>query len=705
MTLLRSKYTPQMESTDYVHPSLLKLWIARGVCLLPDDQQRDILTGTTGPHASIRQGMGLTSARAKDEPFDCGVILSEVIASAEEESDIEQGILFANLKLLGRRIGLSPTEIRFLAFRVLYRLDPGLGELMHEKMFPGWTDVSLYKRMSRILGDAETAIERATSPSSVLIRTQLLTFAEVLVDSYEAKTGLAPGLINTLIRPHRSVFSLMKFLISTVPAGSLSLDDYPHLETEIRLLRTYLKVSTGNRRKGIHILLHGAPGTGKTELAKAICHDLGWKLYGLNSDTGDLGSNNGAQRLRALATAQKVLISCRKAAILFDEIDDVLFADVKVDGKPILTKQFMNRFLEDAPVPVFWITNHPARIDPAYVRRFDFSLEVTNPPRSVRKELLSKSCEGMLVPVPWLEQQAGIEQLTPALLARMGNVARLTANSTDSVTTTADGFTDAFGTLRDQYFRVYGQRANIEEEHCLLDYDASAINTTLDPIALSQQLRIVGSARLLFHGIPGSGKSAFARVMAKAIDRPLIPKQASDLLSPYLGETEQNIRKVFELAKRESGVLLIDEVDSFLQSRERAVRSWEVTQVNEFLTQLERFEGIVVCTTNFIAHLDAAAMRRFDSKIEFRPLRIEQCEALFRQLCFRLDVDTDNFESHEALRQLKTISTMTPGDFATVARQIRLSNTTPGPLQIVAALLEEQHFKPSRPGNGMGFVH
>lgn len=311
----------------------------------------------------------------------------------------------------------------------------------------------------------------------------------------------------------------------------------------------------------------------------------------------------------------------------------------------------------------------------------------------------------MLIPAPWLDQQAGIEQLTPALLSRMGNVARLTANSTDSVTTTADGFTDAFGTLRDQYFRVYGQRATIEEEHCLLNYDVSAINTTLDPIALSQQLRILGSARLLFHGIPGSGKSAFARAMAKAIDRPLIPKQACDLLSPYLGETEQNIRKVFELAKRESGVLLIDEVDSFLQSRERAVRSWEVTQVNEFLTQLERFEGIVVCTTNFIAHLDAAAMRRFDFKIEFRPLRIEQCEALFRQLCCRLDVDMDSLESHEAMRQLKTISTMTPGDFATVARQIRLSNTTQGPLQIVAALLEEQHFKPSRQGNGMGFVH
>lgn len=693
----------QADGSDYIHPDLARLWLIRGIQLLSLQQRREILSGTSDPETTIREALGVSRCVGDDVQFTGDTTFDALLADLAVQRQFEQGVLFDNLRMLGRRIGLTPVEIRILAFRVAFRLDSGLATLM-DKMFPGWTDVSLYHRLARILGESESSIEQALSPQGMLSRAHLLKVDSDLVSSFREKTGLVSGLINTLIRPHRSVSSLMVFLLSPVSPGSLTLADFSHLDSVISVTKDYLKVVAATRNKGVHILLYGSPGTGKTELAKALCADLGWKLYGLNSDTGEHGSNNGTHRLRSLFAAQRVLARTKRSAILFDEIDDVVFADVKEDGAPILTKQFLNQFLEEAPVPVFWITNHPNQLDPAYLRRFDICIEVTNPPRSVRREMLRNACAGLDVSPAWIEQQAGIDQLTPALITRMAKVARLSATDGAQPSSGNRGFSDAFGLIRDQHFRAHGRSIKVEQESLVLEFDPTAINATRDLTSLASQLKGCGTARLLFHGVPGAGKSAYARALAKEIDRPLFPKLASDLLSPYLGETEQNIRKVFDQARRDEGVLLIDEVDSFLQSRERAVRSWEVAQVNEFLTQLERFEGIVVCTTNFIDHLDPAAMRRFDSKVEFLALRIEQRQNLFRQLCQSLGIDPDQADSHSAMQRLATLDTLTPGDFATVARQLKLFNTHPPVSQVASALAEEQRYKPAGARHPMGFV-
>jgi SpoVK/Ycf46/Vps4 family AAA+-type ATPase len=693
----------QDECIDYIHPDLARLWLVRGIQLLSQLQRREILTGTSEPETTIREALGISRCEGTGVQLNNETTFAVPVTDHATLRQFEQGILFDNLRMLGRRIGLSPVELRILAFRVAFRLDGGLETLM-DKMFPGWTDVSLYRRLARILDESESSIEQALSPQGMLSRACLLRVDSDLVSSFREKTGLVSGLINTLIRPHRSVSSLMAFLLSPVSAGSLTVADFPHLERVLEVTKNYLTVVAAKRSMGTHILLYGSPGTGKTELAKAMCADLGWKLYGLNSDTGDRGSNTGTHRLRSLFAAQRVLAHTKKSAILFDEIDDVVFADVKEDGVPILTKQFLNQFLEEAPVPVFWITNHSEQLDPAYLRRFDICIEVTNPPRSVRRELLRNACTGLDVSPVWIDQQAGIDQLTPALITRMAKVARLSATSGAQLDSGARSFPAAFSLIRDQHFRAHGKGITVEHESHALKFDPAAINATRDLTSLASQLKGSGTARLLFHGVPGAGKSAYARALANEIDRPLLPKMASDLLSPYLGETEQNIRKVFDHASRDAGVLLIDEVDSFLQSRERAVRSWEVAQVNEFLTQLERFEGIVVCTTNFIDHLDAAAMRRFDSKIEFLPLRVEQRLSLFRQLCQSVGIDSDKTLSQSAVQQLTALDTLTPGDFATVARQLRLFNTYPPITELVAALAEEQRYKPTGARRQMGFV-
>ena len=144
-----------------------------------------------------------------------------------------------------------------------------------------------------------------------------------------------------------------------------------------------------------------------------------------------------------------------------------------------------------------------------------------------------------------------------------------------------------------------------------------------------EALRRRGHGALCFHGAPGTGKTALAEHRAQALGRPLMIRQASDLVSKFVGETEQNMARMFAEAGAEQAVLLLDEADSFLRTRRRAERSYEVTEVNEMLQGMERFGGVFICTTNLFEDLDEAALRRFTFKIRFLPLRAEQRERMF----------------------------------------------------------------------------
>lgn len=144
----------------------------------------------------------------------------------------------------------------------------------------------------------------------------------------------------------------------------------------------------------------------------------------------------------------------------------------------------------------------------------------------------------------------------------------------------------------------------------------------------------------------------------------MIFKKASDLISMYVGETEQNIAKAFKEAKDKKALLIFDEADSFLQSRTNAQRSWEITQVNEMLTWMESHPYPFVCTTNFMDTLDEASLRRFTFKIKFKYMTTEQVKLGFKHF-FNKYVDID----------FAKIKGLIAGDFATVKKKIDFLGT------------------------------
>jgi SpoVK/Ycf46/Vps4 family AAA+-type ATPase len=235
------------------------------------------------------------------------------------------------------------------------------------------------------------------------------------------------------------------------------------------------------------------------------------------------------------------------------------------------------------------------------------------------------------------------------------------------------------------------------------DLDMLNVECRFEIPRVVEALKARGHGTLCFYGAPGTGKTALAEYMARAIGRPLIIKQASDLMSKYVGETEQNMAAMFKEAEAEQAILLLDEADSFLQDRRGAQRTYEVTEVNEMLQGMERFNGVFICTTNLLDRLDQAALRRFTFKIKFMPLTPVQRECMFVTEALAGDAAGLTSERKQRLARLQQLC---PGDFAAVKRQTDILAVAFSADEFLDQLEAEHRIKPEvRESRGMGFVH
>lgn len=234
-------------------------------------------------------------------------------------------------------------------------------------------------------------------------------------------------------------------------------------------------------------------------------------------------------------------------------------------------------------------------------------------------------------------------------------------------------------------------------------YDLAHVNADQDLEMVIAGVGRCGTGRLCLYGPSGTGKTAFGYYLAERIERPVVAARASDLFGMYIGETESGIADLFERARRENAIVMLDEVDSFLHDRSGARQAWEVTQVNELLVQMESFDGIFVASTNLMSHLDAAAFRRFDFKIRFDSLRPAQRFAMFCDFLRASGwpgADDLNIWSSE----FEQFDTLTPGDFATVARQLRILALPAEPRWVIEALRKECAAKSGAPRMQLGFT-
>ena len=134
-------------------------------------------------------------------------------------------------------------------------------------------------------------------------------------------------------------------------------------------------------------------------------------------------------------------------------------------------------------------------------------------------------------------------------------------------------------------------------------------------------------AKIIFYGVAGTGKTLTALALAKSLKKEVLSFDCSKILSMYIGESEKNVRNIFDkyyelrTQTKSEPVLLLNEADQFLSSRAQGGMSSSDKMHNQmqniFLEQIEKFDGILIATTNLLENLDKAFSRRFNYKIEF----------------------------------------------------------------------------------------
>jgi transitional endoplasmic reticulum ATPase len=632
--------------------------------------------------------------------------------------DAEDCPLKRNMEWIIQTAQLSETEARVFEMAVLIRAFPALGSLFGETEPRSAGDH--YYLMASLFDLDPLLVKDALRRDSVLMRCALVNFWHHGLASFSSFLKAPHGLTDNLEHHTEAPDTLLRSFIVPLQQASLGLHDFDYMERHNQLATAWLSGALESSRlqhKGGHMLVYGAPGLGKTEWVRSLLHQAGVNAMELAvfAETGV--ALTGVERLRNLRMSMYFMQHTSRGVLVFDEADDVFGGrhhEVEEKGVDSATvarnhRASLSHTLETSRLPVIWIMNEPDVLDPAVVRRFDAVIQFEPMPRNTRYALICAHF-GETSPQPIADKElqswAHVEGFTPALIASLARM-RERAHQAGEVM-------DA-SILREWIQQRVKERGGKSLRRKVVDdipWSPTMVNASMDLSDLMEGIQKHPHARVLLYGLPGTGKTAYAKALALSLRKPLMERRASDLLSAFVGETEVQIAAAFEHAAKEEAVLFLDEADSLLASKESASKNWEVTQVNELLVQLNDFPGVVILATNWLAHLDTALLRRMDAKVEFLPLYPEQSDALLRYLTLELGIpassDGPSITSEHRAR-LHRLHPLTPGDFALVRRRIRfaplISQDPINQVHEIVDLLEDEMRHKSLGKRPMGFMH
>jgi len=684
---------------DNASKEIVELWILR--ILLPLNGRRDFIHPMRGfSEDSVAYFLGLDKfiddydEKDKKEIFQMMKNRLEILESKEVLPCSK--ILNKNIKRVTSLIKLNKVEKDILIFTIYlkyYDLMDGATRTLNDLS----TD-RVVGTLSVLLDHKSSKVKAALSPQGKLAQSGLVTVDRDGSNSLLHKMDiLSNDFADRMMNLDGDIEDMIRDSVRKCTPAQLSVSDFDHLKNDMKLLIPYLEHSIQEHQVGVNILFYGKPGTGKTELTKALAKELRSSIYEVSYADEDDEPISGDKRLKAYKVAQS-FFSSNNVLLMFDEIEDVVndnqFQSFFMPQKQS-NKGWMNRILETNKIPTVWITNDIHSIDPAMIRRFDMSIEIPIPPKSKRKEIIQKDCADLLSEKS-IDKIAQHESIAPALVSRAAKVVNSIAESSADKDQAFENILN--NTLKAQ---GYPKIQNSSEESLPESYNPSYINTDANLKELAKGIKKHPNARICLYGVPGTGKSAFGKWIAQYIDKPFVLKKGSDLISMWVGGTEKNIANAFKEAKEEGAVLVFDEVDSFLQDRRNAKNSWEVTQVNEMLVQMENFNGIFIATTNLMSGLDQASLRRFDMKLEFGYLKPKQAWKLFKDECRILEINVDNKDRLKD--KMMSLSQLAPGDFAAVRRQNRFRPLKNAEM-FIDRLAEEIDVKEDNSPGKMGFL-
>ncbi|MEQ3776792.1 MAG: AAA family ATPase [Alcanivorax sp.] len=618
-------------------------------------------------------------------------VIKKIAQSGDVSSLLKKDRAYIAFSTLSESLGLNENEVRTLT--LIYHNDTNIvvediveisQKFIPEKQYiPFFLDIS------------KEEFRHCLRRSGLLRKAKLIkVFSHLTKRNIVKSASLDEQLMEVMASPCDEDISLSDLFYQISCQSTLEESDYSHAKKDYGIAKAIINDALSQQKKGVNILVYGPPGTGKTQLAHLVSKSLGAKLAVIPQLDNDGHAISPHRRLGRFHACQMALSNKEESIVLFDEVEDIIIpSPLHFDNIP---KGALVHTLEDNGTPSIWITNKNLGIDPAIQRRFAHIIHLDTPGKPQRSKIIDDSLQGAPVSTRFRELLAEIDDLPPSIIATLPYLAKVSLKSGfDAEETLAHALNTRLENL--------GSRNRLDmTDKPTLSWQPECLQASMDVNAIMDELSPYADARFCLSGPPGTGKTSWARQIAIKLERPLISIQASSLLSPYVGETEGNIAKVFKQAERDNAVLLVDEIDSFLSNREHARQNWEISHVNQFLTSLERHRGIFLATTNLKSRMDPASARRFDFHIHFDYLNHNGIILLLEELA---KIHSIALPDHEQLKaSLQCLNQLTPGDFSVIDRSIRVRQKQPKVEDLIVRLKEINDAK-SETRQPIGFIH
>ena len=606
--------------------------------------------------------------------------------------DVAPDRICVRLEELAKIARLSPEDVTILEFVVLLQTQPIIESLVESLSHNPWGSHFLTRAPGGLeplpcfLGMNATTICKRLADDAPLINSGFLNIHSD--GNIDDNINITSRLKKITWVPEEET-DVRRLLLDASTPTELDWSDFDHFATDRDMLEKILAGALQNGTKGVNILLYGPNGTGKTELSKVLAAQIGATLFGVGEKDEHGGEPSRGERLADLRLAGCLLTEASNSLLLFDEMDDLLsegnqgffFFGLGLPERHRSggSKLFMNRLLEENATPIIWTTNHANEIDPAFLRRMTYVVHLRRPPTRVRERILTRQLD---------KNEVRIEEEHVALLARRFELPP----------GVMDGSIRAAGLAPegDQQSMLDRSLQNIADlmggeqrvQAAPSRFDPAFIQADQDLVALAEKLTGSGARpfSMCLYGPPGTGKSAYARYLAERMGLEVLHKRTSDLLSMWVGESEKIIAWAFREARDTRSFLIFDEADSLLADRRGANQRWEITQVNEMLTQMEAHPLPFACTTNYAEKLDKATKRRFLFKVRLKYSSPEQAAGLFHA-----------YFGIEAPRTLWSLKGLTPGDFPVVRHKAEITGQLDDADALVAMLQAECEAKENLP--------
>jgi SpoVK/Ycf46/Vps4 family AAA+-type ATPase len=471
------------------------------------------------------------------------------------------------------------------------------------------------------------------------------------------------------------------------PPPELSFDDVVGLDDVTDELRsqvvdpfadseTYDEYGVGAQQG---VLLYGAPGTGKTHLARCLAGELGANV--VEADVGSVDSKFVGEGSQNVARVFEEARAHQPAVVFLDEVD-ALASERGAGDQHHESQKMVNQLLSelgdldgDDDVLVVAATNHPDDVDEAMLRtgRFDAKVELTPPGPEDRVALLDYHLDAPSEPF----DDEAVADATSGFVAsdveevaqRAARAAATRARADGEAKVTQADVLDAAEAVSESQSRVGSfvespPELSFDDVAGMDDLKQRLRETVIEPLEESEYYDEYGidvASGFLLYGPPGTGKTHVTRCLAGELGVNYVGADASDLVSKWIGEGAENVSAMFDEAREHQPCLVfVDEIDALASDRgsERQQKS-ERQMVNQFLTELSEVaesddDVVVVGATNRPDRVDDAMLRtgRLGTRVEVPPPDADARVGIFHQHLDAPHADLDDEAIAEATEGL-----------------------------------------------------